>query len=797
MKAALKIVGYFFLFFLLLAAGSGAFIWLKKDAIIAGAVERINDELTVPVQVGTIDLDLWSGFPRVRIALNNVLVEDPKGSKDALIRAEELGFGVNLWDVFRGSYNAQELYLNGGELYLASDRQGGNWELTATTDSTSSAFNFDIINLKDVRLHYLDKLSNSKYDGFVERGSLRGEISEEVVLDIDAKISEAEVMLEGERWLLPAKMTGKVHVEVGNSWSARSENTTIDGQSFAFALNDVGGEIQSHEVNVPALMSVMPLLNFEELDQFKMKSDAHWKGSYEQWELALSKTRASFTYGTPAIEIRDFTGDVRINWGAEKSIFVGPFNALTKTGELEGTARIEGHRPVLSASLQGGSNLSELFAFVEADVLVNPIGFWSGTDLELRQQFNNWEDFETVGNTAFKGNISLKECAFGISESNIEFDKVEADLVVDGRNVRIDRSFVKAGSNNAVVTGTIYDALAEVGLPMAQLRLETPFIDIDPLLFWEFEDDGQSEEDFGFDFSVDLNIDQLKLGDFKGSNLSGTVYNSGVKILGKNMVVEGCDGRFSGNWAVAEKPGGNRFWGQVQAEKVQLDQLLASFNNFDLEDLDASNLSGRASAQAELALHFNEDWDVISPQTSVEGTIEVIGGQLKNYAPLYELSAFIDSKELQRITFPELKTDFSIRGDTLFLPETHVENSALNLWVNGWQNMETDDVLYSVRLGLKDLALRGKNSNRDLGYWIQEAENENQPYIRLLVGCNLDDVCISLDKATIKKNLKESLAKEKQDLKQLFNTEREEPKQPSNSGTFELVWPEDSLNILN
>ena len=165
---------------------------------------------------------------------------------------------------------------------------------------------------------------------------------------------------------------------------------------------------------------------------------------------------------------------------------------------------------------------------------------------------------------------------------------------------------------------------------------------------------------------------------------------------------------------------------------------------------------------------------------------------------MQELSAFIDQGELKRINFPYLNSNLRVHGDTLQLPETKVENSAMNLWVNGWQNLETDDIRYSVRLGLKDLALRGRNSNRDLGNWIGEAENEQQPYIRLIVGCNLEDVCISLDREQIKQSFKETLKQEKQDLLDVFKPTPKEDKKPfqetPGSGSFDLVWPEDSLN---
>ncbi len=106
-------------------------------------------------------------------------------------------------------------------------------------------------------------------------------------------------------------------------------------------------------------------------------------------------------------------------------------------------------------------------------------------------------------------------------------------------------------------------------------------------------------------------------------------------------------------------------------------------------------------------------------------------------------------------------------------------------------------------IGLKDLALRGKNPQyRDLGQWVAEAETENQPYMRLLVGCNLDDPCISLAKKQIQKScvhmyLKSTLKQEKEDLKTLFKRdEKEDEENDLNKGNFEFLWSEsDSLSI--
>ena len=168
------------------------------------------------------------------------------------------------------------------------------------------------------------------------------------------------------------------------------------------------------------------------------------------------------------------------------------------------------------------------------------MGFWNGNNLKIRQRFDSWDDFNPVGQTSFEGNLQLKEVSFGISESTIEFEKVEAELVVEQNDIKVERCFLKSGPNNAVVSGVVQNALE--GRPQVILRLESPQIDVDPLLFWEFEDDEGSEDDFGFDFQADLYVDQLNLGEFNGKGLRGTVYNRKTTILGRNMRLDGCGG---------------------------------------------------------------------------------------------------------------------------------------------------------------------------------------------------------------------------------------------------------------
>ena len=795
MKRALIFIGYFALILLLIGAGGAGYLYYNQDKIIGGGVSKLNEQLKAPVEVSTIDLDLFSGFPRVRIVLNQVTIEDPFGGKDPLIRAEKVGLGMNVLEVLRGTYTIEELAIKTGELHLIRSNQGDNWDLLDQMDSSAADVKLQYFEASDLRVTYDDAKDKSSYSSHINSLYASGIIGMQTQLFLRADLAATYATIAGDIFLVNAPLRGSVELSIDENWTLSASELTLDGTAVTLALNQNGGQIAAKQMDVPKALNFVPLFEIPEgIELNGLRADWDWEGSWEQWTLNFDTKNSALNYN--GIEVPALSCKGQWRWDAVPELTIPSFSLETKTGKITGALELKGDAPTLYTNLEGGSNLSELFDFIETDLLVNPMGFWKGDNISLIQGFRSWEDFTPVGKPIFKGNISFFEGAFALAGSNISFEKVEAELGIDGRNIQIDRCFLQSGENTAVVTGTIYNALEASGYPKVVLSLESPTISIDPLLYWEFEDD-ESDEETSFDYSVAVKVDHVKLGDFIGANLVGTVYNRGDWMMGDAMRIDGCDGVLGGNWALYEDGSDNLFTGDLFVESIELDQLLASFNSFDIEDLDASNLLGEANATATVSLAFDQEWEQNHSKTDVQGMGEIKGGTLQNYAPLQELSAFIDKGELDKIKFPYLSSKFRVHGDTLILPEIEVKNSALNLWVNGWQNLETDDLRYSVRLGLKDLALRGKNSNRDLGNWIGEAENENQPYVRLILGCNLDDVCISLDRERINRSLKEAFQQEREDLKNLFKKEEEDaPKPTPGSGTFELVWPEqDSLKV--
>ena len=75
-------------------------------------------------------------------------------------------------------------------------------------------------------------------------------------------------------------------------------------------------------------------------------------------EDSTSAIKSAFNYR--GIAISDFASAIEINWGESPNIQVERISLKTATGQLTGSAVLNGMKPMLKAQLVGGSNLSEL-----------------------------------------------------------------------------------------------------------------------------------------------------------------------------------------------------------------------------------------------------------------------------------------------------------------------------------------------------------------------------------------------------------------------------------------------------
>ena len=197
-------------------------MWWKKEVIIDRSIERLNKELNAPISVGSIDLDLFSGFPRVRVELVDVEIKDALRPNTALLRAEYVGLGMNILEVIKGTFLIEELAFKRGTFSLYENGSGQNWELLSPS-ATSSEQSIDLsrISLIDMDLRYEDGISKDTYSGYANNVVLTGGIIQARDLQLDGRLSKVYGSSVQDEWFRELSLSGSMELTLSdNGWSA-------------------------------------------------------------------------------------------------------------------------------------------------------------------------------------------------------------------------------------------------------------------------------------------------------------------------------------------------------------------------------------------------------------------------------------------------------------------------------------------------------------------------------------------------------------------------------------------------
>lgn len=169
-------------------------------------------------------------------------------------------------------------------------------------------------------------------------------------------------------------------------------------------------------------------------------------------------------------------------------------------------------------------------------------------------------------------------------------------------------------------------------------------------------------------------VENLKLGAFKG----GLNASARVKFKSDSLMT---------------------VWFRTHFDKMDLKQLLLEFDNFDQTDVTSENLSGLMTADLDGYLNVINMGDSIPMgDLKVLGDLKLDDGVIKDMEILKELDRYVNMRELENIQFQTLTTSLFIRKGSLYLPQTDIKTTAMNLSLFAMQGMDNDNFEYHIKI---------------------------------------------------------------------------------------------------
>jgi len=139
---------------------------------------------------------------------------------------------------------------------------------------------------------------------------------------------------------------------------------------------------------------------------------------------------------------------------------------------------------------------------------------------------------------------------------------------------------------------------------------------------------------------------------------------------------------------------------QIGLEDVSLEKLMLKADYLGQDYVINKNIKGTLSGQITGYIQVHPDLTPLIDQSSAQMDIEILNGELVNFAPMQAMSSYFSDKNLFRVRFDTLRNSLSLKNGSLFIPDMNINSSLGFMEISGIQSMDMH-MEYYLRIPLK------------------------------------------------------------------------------------------------
>jgi len=171
MRAIKKIILYSFAIILGLFTILCGILHFCEDDIEQLALNHINKNLKVPIQINQIELRVWKNFPNATLELKNVFIPSiikDSLTGDTLLFAQRMFIQFDVMNIAKGTYEIEHVEADKGSMYVHIDQQGNNnFDIAKPSEEVNKdeevSYLLEQIVLNSFRVHFNNQKSNQDY----------------------------------------------------------------------------------------------------------------------------------------------------------------------------------------------------------------------------------------------------------------------------------------------------------------------------------------------------------------------------------------------------------------------------------------------------------------------------------------------------------------------------------------------------------------------------------------------------------------------------------------------------------
>jgi hypothetical protein len=781
-------------------------------------LKSINKNLSTKLDVGSYKLSFLKKFPKATLELKNVLVHSSPDfnsslfrgiNTDTLLSARLVSLDFKLTDILKGNYTIESISAKTGKANFFTDTAGHiNYNISMKNSGSTkevTVINLEKISVSDINGYYNNLGAHLVIAGPIKTGKLKSRIYGDVI-DFTAvteiKINRFDLYNFKLGKAVPAKfditlqstkngMTFKKGVMRIDNYDVGLEGTVLSGNILDLSLT-------GHNLDIARIRNYLPenlLRLISEYDlsglvnaNSKIKGElSHKKNPHVEINWTLKNGRIANRKSNLSFKDLSFEGYLSNGPGNQfetSYVSIKDFKSKLGSSEYTGSANLKNfNKAVLDLDLKGRVFPKELKEFFNIQTLSAADG---SVDMEMKiineKLSGKFFTLDGIINMKPQANLTFNSLTLGFQNNKFLFSNLNGKLTILN-SIRADHFQFNYKGQNFNTTGEFYN-LPEwiIGRKIMMTAKATVLCDkFMPEVFFSSSNSSKKRlsgnkaislpGDMKFDIAFKLDSISYKI--FSASDVEGNLIYEPKYLTFKSLNMKSLDGIISGNgFIVQNRDRGLITKGNFIVKNIDVNKAFITFHNFGQSFLKAENIKGSLSGSLALLFPVDSLLNFHIKTLTAEGKYLLVNGALINFDPVKQLSSFIELSELKNITFEELRNDFSIRNNLLYIPEMEVKSSAADLSVNGKHSFD-NDYEYHVKILLSEILSRKrlKNKSNGSGFGAVEDDGLGRTSLLLKIVGKGEVAKVAYDVKAAGTLVKDNFKKDKQSIKTIMNEE--------------------------
>jgi len=746
------------------------YVSVNKKKIIKQVTDEIGKKLNGNVSVGNVELSFFSHFPKVSVALHDVMITDTMYAQHHHPFFQGKGVFVNVSVI---NMLGKRSFINGfriekGSFYLYTDTSGYTNKYLFNPKKNSSAASqnnterneLKNIVVNDVRITDDDKQKNKLFDIEVNDLDLDLEDRDSSVFLFSANanmlIHDLAFNLPRGSFVKEKTFSGKFDLKYDKKLKQiQLDSIDIDLADHPFNITarfDMAGDnrqfsLKVHTKNIhydfaKSLLThkIDSALSIGDVEK-PLDVDASLTGPLKGGDplIFVNFSTRNTHLKTPFVDFDDATfqgyffnevvaGLPRKDPNSEIVLtnFSATWQDLPVTSDKIEVVNLV--VPVLSCDMQSHFLLTTLNDIIGS----NSIQLQSG-DGSASINYKGSITKNNNSNSFINGFVSIKNANVLYAPRDVELKNVNGKIVFKNSDVFVENLQCTVLNNKIVMDGKALNLLTLIDAEPNKVNIDwniySPSLNLGAFTFLlksrkkivavsrskrklvKMADKIDQVLEQG-SLAINLKADHLIYKRFKASNAIANVTLLQDRYLINNVSMDHAGGRMQIKGSlIAQNANMHHAKINVLLDNVDLSKTLEEFNNFGQDGITSDVIAGKLTANIDASLDVDEEGK--AEPASLESIVDfsLKDGELNNYEPVKKLQNFLfKNRDFENIRFAELKDRFEIKNGDVKINRMEIQSSVMSMFVEGVYNKKgTTDI--SIQVPLSNIHKRGADFN--------------------------------------------------------------------------------------